>query len=72
MSAKLTALGGFLILLSAVPHAFFGWPSFALKLRNAGLADDVITGLSIGWYFGSVAMVSMGLTGTPLHVIERN
>ena len=61
MNGKLAALGGILMVLSAIPHALLGWPPFASELRSAGLSPDLIAGLATGWYFGSAAMVALGL-----------
>jgi len=60
---KTTALGfltGTLMLLSAVAHGLLGWPPFSGILAGAGLADNVIGALAVGWYFGSAAMLVFG------------
>lgn len=59
--AVLAAIGAVLLVASAAAHAFLGWPPFAADLREGGIEPDHITGLAIGWYFGSVAMVGFGL-----------
>ena len=49
-----------LLLLSAIPHALLGWPPIEGQLRAGGADPGLIGGLSVGWHFGSVAMVALG------------
>lgn len=46
--------------LSALPHSLAGWPALATQLQEAGVAADLVTGLSIGWHFGGAAMLVCG------------
>ena len=48
-------------MLSSAAHAFLGWPPLGASLRQAGVDGDLITALTIGWIFGSVAMLAFGL-----------
>jgi len=52
---------GVLLLLSAVSHALFGWPSIRDKLLHGGAEPDLVGAIAIGWYFGSVAMAVFGI-----------
>ncbi len=58
--AILGMLAGLLLVTSAGTHAFLGWPPFRELLGDAGVDADVIAALSVGWYFGSVAMLAFG------------
>jgi len=51
---------GILVAASALPHSFAGWPPAAEALGAAGVDAGLITGLAVGWHFGSVAMVVLG------------
>jgi hypothetical protein len=54
-------LGGILLFLSGVAHAFLGWPPFQKSLEEMNVSETVVAPLSIGWYFGSAAMLTFGL-----------
>jgi hypothetical protein len=60
VGTKLVALGGALGVLLALPHAFLGWPPIADTLLAAGIDPDLVAGISVGWYFGSLSMVASG------------
>jgi hypothetical protein len=38
-----------------------GWPSIAEELIAAKIDPDLVAGISVGWYFGSLSMVALGL-----------
>ena len=57
----LLAVGAVLLLLGSLAHALLGWPPIRDALERAGVADDLIGGLAVGWYFGSVAMAAFGV-----------
>ena len=61
MGTRLIILGGALSVLLAGPHAFLGWPSIAEGLIAAKIDPDLVAGFSVGWYFGSLSMVALGL-----------
>ena len=54
-------LAGVLLVLSALAHAFLGWPAMLAGLTEAGAGDDLTGALAVGWYFGSMAMFVFGL-----------
>jgi hypothetical protein len=58
--AILGIVTGALIALSALPHSLMGWPALAGGLAAAHAPADLVQGLAIGWYFGSVAIVAFG------------
>lgn len=53
--------GGVILVLSAVAHAFLGWPAMAAALAEVGAGADLVGALAVGWYFGSTAMLVFGL-----------
>ena len=54
-------VAGALILLSALAHAFLGWPAMAAALTAAGAGAELSGALAVGWTFGSMAMAVFGL-----------
>lgn len=58
-------LAGVLLVLSALAHAFFGWPAMTEALDDAITDDagavDLVGALAVGWHFGSMAMFVFGL-----------
>ena len=54
-------VGSLLMLASSIPHSVMGWPAQRQVLLQAQVPADTILGLSIGWYFGGVAIASFGL-----------
>jgi hypothetical protein len=57
-------IGGILLLLSSLAHAFVGWPLLRQTLETAGNAPDTIGATAAGWLFGSVAMAAFGVIVT--------
>ncbi len=53
-------VAGCTLLLSAIPHAFMGWPSFEPVLAAASVDGEAVTGLKIGWLYGSFTMAGFG------------
>ena len=47
--------------ISAFPHALLGWPPFASQLAALGANADLADGLAVGWWFGSLAFLMMGV-----------
>jgi hypothetical protein len=45
----------------AFGHALLGWPPIVAQLRSASVDPDLIAGISVGWHFGSIAMVALGV-----------
>ena len=54
-------VSGLLMVAGAFAHAFAGWPQLAGALREGGADPHLVVVLGIGWVFGSIAMVAMGL-----------
>jgi hypothetical protein len=54
-------LAGGMLVVSSVAHAFMGWPPYEAALAAQGVDQSVLVGLSVGWFFGSVAMLTLGL-----------
>src|SRR5687768_14107289 len=48
-------------MLSAGAHGALGWPGLATALHQVNAPPDLVTGLAIGWYFGTATMVAFGL-----------
>lgn len=61
VSTRLINLGGTLSVILAILHAFAGWPSISGELVSAGVDPGLVAGIAVGWYFGSVAMVALGM-----------
>ena len=49
------------MLLSSLPHALLGWPAQRQVLEQSQVPADTVLGLSIGWYFGGLAIAVFGL-----------
>ena len=54
-------IGGILLVACSGAHAFAGWPAQHQLLLQGGNDADLIHGLAIGWYFGSLAMLAFGV-----------
>jgi hypothetical protein len=54
-------IGSVLMLLSSIPHTVLGWPAQRQVLQQSHVPADTILGLSVGWYFGGMAMAVFGL-----------
>jgi len=54
-------VGGALLVISALAHAFLGWPAMDAALANVGAGEALAGALAVGWYFGSMAMLVFGL-----------
>lgn len=63
MTARATVgiLSGAILILSSFAHAFAGWPPFQRALSESGVPGDLISGLRVGWHFGSLAMFCFGV-----------
>jgi hypothetical protein len=61
VGTRSVVVGGVLSLLLAVPHAFLGWPAIAEELAAARVDPDLVAAISVGWYFGSAAMLGLGV-----------
>jgi hypothetical protein len=54
-------VGSLLVLASSVPHSLLGWPAQRQVLLQSQVPADTVLGLSIGWYFGGLAIAVFGL-----------
>ena len=54
-------IGSVIMLLSSIPHSVLGWPAQRQVLLQSHVPADTILGLSVGWYFGGVAIAVFGL-----------
>jgi hypothetical protein len=54
-------IGSVIMLLSSIPHSVLGWPPQRDVLLQSQVPADTILGLSIGWYFGGMAIAVFGL-----------
>lgn len=52
---------GVILVASAAAHSLLGWPAMRAALTSAKVAPDLITGLSVGWNFGGVAILLFGV-----------
>lgn len=55
-------VSGILMIFGGVAHAVAGWPTMAAALSEQGIDPDLTAALAVGWSFGSVAMLAMGVT----------
>lgn len=61
LAAILALVAGAVMVLGAIPHAFFAWPHFRAALLAAAVDPDVVGAIAAAWRFGSVMMVATGL-----------
>jgi hypothetical protein len=54
-------IGAVLMLGSCIPHSVLGWPAQRQVLVRSGVPAETMLGLSIGWYFGGVAIAVFGV-----------
>jgi hypothetical protein len=54
-------IGSVLMLSSSIPHTVLGWPAQRQVLLQSHVPADTILGLSVGWYFGGMAIAVFGL-----------
>ena len=72
MARTRTVLGlvaGAFLLLSAAAHSLLGWNQLQGELAKANVPADLAFGLKVGWQFGGVAMVVLGVI--VLHLFLR-
>lgn len=55
-------VGGALVLVSSAAHTFGGSQGIIPELAKTNGAADLVAGLAAGWYFGSAAMLIIGVT----------
>jgi hypothetical protein len=52
---------GALLILSALAHAFAGWPMMRQALGETDVDPALVLGLGVGWLYGSAAMLTFGV-----------
>lgn len=55
-------VSGILMIFGGFAHAVAGWPAMAAALAEQGIDPNLAGALAVGWSFGSIAMLSMGVT----------
>lgn len=50
-----------LILLSSAAHTLLGWKALSAELEAAHVQGNLLLGLRLGWYFGGLAMLLLGV-----------
>jgi uncharacterized membrane protein YhaH (DUF805 family) len=68
MRAGLGVAAGIILLLSSAAHTLLGWPGLRSQLAAIAAPPDLVLGLTIGWYFGGLAMLVFGVIVTTLFV----
>ena len=53
-------VAGIMMVLSSAAHSLVGWPQMRTRLEAAQAPPDLVLGLSIGWHFGGVVMLTFG------------
>lgn len=61
---KLAGAAGYVsatvLVLGGLAHALGGWPPMSSALRESGVDADLAGALAVGWFFGSVSMLTFG------------
>jgi len=57
----LGVIAGVMLLASSVAHTWLGWKSLAEQLARTNVPSALQSGLHIGWAFGGVCMVILGI-----------
>lgn len=52
---------GVFLVLSSAAHGLLGWPAMLAELSKTTAPAALISGLHVGWIFGSVCMVIFGI-----------
>jgi hypothetical protein len=59
-------IGGLLLILSGFAHSLAGWKQLKVDLAKAQIPPDLTFGLKVGWHFGGVSMLVLGVITTML------
>jgi len=59
--AVLGLIAGAILILSSAGHSILGWKELSGKLAAAHLPAELVLGLQVGWQFGGVAMLALGV-----------
>lgn len=54
-------VAGVVLVASSAMHSLMGWPALRAALVAADTPADLIAGLRIGWHFGGVMILTLGL-----------
>jgi hypothetical protein len=57
----LVVAAGLVLIASSAAHSLLGWPQMLVRLTAEHASLDLISGLAMGWHFGGVAMLTLGL-----------
>ena len=58
-------IAGMILILSGAAHSL-GWETSRVQLAAAHVPSDLLFGLRMGWHFGGMAMIVLGLIATAL------
>lgn len=61
MRSILGLIAGGILILSSAAHSIFGWLVIRGQLDTLRAPSDLVLGLKIGWQFGAVAMLALGV-----------
>jgi hypothetical protein len=59
--AILGLVAGAMLILSSAAHSVLGWKGLGGELAAAQVPPDLLLGVKIGWQFGGVAMLVLGV-----------
>jgi hypothetical protein len=54
-------IAAFLLILSSAAHSILGWKELSTQLAATNAPGDLVLGLRLGWQFGGVVMLALGL-----------
>ena len=57
----LTLAAAVIVLLSSAAHSLLGWPGLRTQLAAASAPAALVDGLAMGWHFGGLMMLVIGL-----------
>ena len=57
----LTLVAAVIIILSSGAHSLLGWPGLRTQLASASAPQALVDGLAMGWHFGGLMMLVIGL-----------
>jgi len=54
-------VAGVMLILSSAAHSILGWKGLGGELSAAHVPPDLLLGVKVGWQFGGVAMLVLGV-----------
>jgi len=57
----LAGVAALIIVASSAAHSLLGWPALRAKLAEANVPSELLNGLAMGWHFGGLAMLVLGI-----------